>query len=292
MTKSQTSTSRAQAKASEILETSGLISFWSFQDSGVRFRSAGPGIYDLESRGPQLPVVQDSHAPLGRYAIQFGSGGWLEVPRNRCPLLNIHGPQAEVSIVAWIKRTQNPSGGCEAVAGMWNEHGRRQYCLFLNLEIHESSQQVGAHISSIGGATPGFKYCMDAAIGATPVPLDIWQCVAITYGGGWASAWLDGRLDCRGTRNPYHYPNGIFDAGPKGADFTVGAVARPERVEIEDGVPLEIGNVQSNLFNGLLGGLAVFNRCLEPSEITALAAPGGGPSSDQGGHDRLGRGSR
>ena len=87
---------------------------------------------------------------------------------------------------------------------------------FLNLQIHESGEQVGAHISSIGGATPGFKYCMDAAIGATPVPFDTWQCAAISYDGKKGRAWLNGELDPRGERNPYMHAGGIFDGGPNG----------------------------------------------------------------------------
>lgn len=257
--------------ARRILGLPGLVSFWNFQDTEGSLSAQGPGAYPLVHRGPELPVVDDAEGPLGPKAVRFGSGGWLEAVRAESPLLNIRGPEAEVSIVAWINRSVNPEGGCEALAGMWNEHGRRQYCLFLNLEIHDSSQQVGAHISSVGGPTPGFKYCMDAAIGATPVPFGVWQCVAITYGSGVAKAWLNGRLDARGDRNPYAYPGGIFDGGPQGADFTVGAVAKPERVEMENGAPVEMGHVQSNLFHGLLGGLAVFCRCLTDGEIAELA---------------------
>ena len=57
-----------------------------------------------------------------------------------------------------------------------------------------------------------------------------------------------GRLDERPGRNPYPYPGGIFDGGPAGADFTVGAVHR--------------GVEMGNFFAGLLGGLAVYQRAL------------------------------
>jgi hypothetical protein len=253
-----------------VQKTSGLISFWDFQGEGPEHLAVGPGAYCLLSRGGDVPSIEADGAPFGRRAMSFGSGAWLEVPRASGPLLDIHGPHAAVSLVAWIRRARNPSNACEAVAGMWNEHGKRQYCLFLNLGIHDSSQQVGAHISSIGGATPGFRYCMDAAIGSTPVPYDEWQCVAITYDGAYARSYLNGWLDKRGERNPYRYLGGIFNGGAQGADFTVGAVARPDRVEMENGQPVETGHVQSNLFYGLLGGLAVFDRALDLSEIANL----------------------
>ncbi len=175
-------------------------------------------------------------------------------------------------MVAWIKRGRSPGGGCEAVAGMWNEHGQRQYGLFLNLLIHDSAQQVGAHVSSVGGPTPSHLYCMDAAIGATPVPFDEWQCIAMTYGGGEARSYLNGILDERPGRNPYPYEGGIFDGGAEGANFTVGAVARPQYVDMRDGRPVEVGHVQANLFHGLMGGLAVYDRALEPHEVLAHAA--------------------
>ena len=110
---------------------------------------------------------------------------------------------------------------------------------------------------------------MDAAIGATPVPFGVWQCAAMSYDGKHARAWLNGELDAREERNPYAYAGGIFDGGAKGADFTVGAVQRPEWVD-ENREPH--GAVTANPFHGLLGGLAVFHRALTAEEIRALAS--------------------
>jgi len=149
------------------------------------------------------------------------------------------------------------------------DNGKRQYCLFLNLGIWNSAEQVCAHVSSIGGATPGYRYCMDAAIGKTPVPFDQWECVGTTFDGTFARAHLNGKPDERGDRNPYRYEGGLFDGGPDGADFTVGAVARPERVD-ENRVPH--GHAIANNFAGLLGGLAVFGRALTEDELAGLAA--------------------
>jgi hypothetical protein len=247
-----------------------LLAFWNFQEAAGEARvAAGLSGYRLQERDGLVPCENDG--VFGPHSARFGEGPWLCLPRNQTRTLNIHGPHAQVTVVAWIKRSRTTYDNCQAVAGLWNEHGLRQYCLFLNLRIHESLEQVGAHISSIGTATPGFKYCMDAAIGATPVPFGIWQCVAISYDGRQAYAWLNGELDVRGDRNPYAYPGGIFDGGAEGADFTVGAVQRPEWVD-EDRQPH--GAITANPFHGLLGGLAIYDRALTADEIRALAKCG------------------
>ncbi|MBC8102706.1 MAG: LamG domain-containing protein [Cytophagales bacterium] len=249
----------------------GLVSFWDFQEAAGQDRVARAG-KPYRLREVSGPVERVEDGVFGPYAARFTreSEGSLAVPRAECPDLDRHGPDAQVSIVAWIKREPTPPDEqwrCQAVAGMWNEHGLRQYCLFLNLRIHESAEQVGSHISRVGGATPGFKYCMDAAIGASPVPFGVWQCVAITYDGTDARAYLNGRLDERGDRNPYRYEGGIFDGGPGGADFTVGAVARPQWVDEQF---VAHGSVVSNRFLGLLGGLAVYDRALSDTELAAV----------------------
>jgi hypothetical protein len=251
------------------VEAAGPVAFWDFQEpEGSARRSAGSSAYELIERGGVVERADDG--VFGPHAARFGAGPWLEIERGKCGALNIHGRNARLTVIAWIRRDTDlaPHPACEAVAGMWNEHAKRQYCLFLNLRIHDSSQQVGGHVSGIGGPTPGYKYCMDAAIGATPVD-DRWHCAAMTYDGELARVYLDGLLDARGDRNPYRYTEGIFDSG--GANFTVGAVARPERVEMVNGQPREIGHVQSNLYKGLLGGLAVYQRALSDEELRAIA---------------------
>jgi len=262
----------------QIGRTQGLVSFWTFQEAaGLPRVAVGRAPYALVERGGVVPRANDGF--FGPHSAVFGGDGtvtrapWLEVRRECCPELNFCGPHSAFTMLAWVKRRHVPGTewSCQAVAGMWNEHGKRQYCLFLNLRINESAEQVGAHISGVGGPTPGFKYCMTAGIGATAVPFDAWHCAAISYDGHVARAYLDGKLDSREAQNPYAYPGGLHDGGDAGADFTVGAVARPERVEMIDGKPVEIGQLQANLFRGLLGGLAVYNRCLTGDEINHLS---------------------
>lgn len=78
-----------------------------------------------------------------------------------------------------------------------------------------------------------------------------------TYDGEAATLYLDGQLDAREGYNPLPYPQGLYDGGEHGSDFTVGAVDR-------SGEP-------GNYYEGLLGGLAIYNRALDAAEISQLA---------------------
>ncbi|MEM6284972.1 MAG: LamG-like jellyroll fold domain-containing protein [Chloroflexota bacterium] len=191
--------------------------------------------------------------------LHLKRGQWLRIPRADCPALNISGENAQVSVIAHIKRLpQPPTYDCETIAGVWDESRKmRQYCLFLDLPIWDSKDQVGGHVSSHGGPTPGYKYCMDAAIGATTVQFDTWHTVGFTYDSAYARAYLDGALDTRDGRNRFHYPHGLFDGGENGADFTVGAVSR-------SGEP-------GNFFHGTIRALAVYTRALTDTEMRTLA---------------------
>lgn len=240
----------------EITQHPDLVAFWDFQEPTGSVRvSKGPRPYGLRPHGGEIRRVEGG--VFGSYAAYLAEGQWFSIPRTELGDLNIHGPQAQVSVLAWIMRGRKSTSECEAVAGIWDEtRAKRQYCLFLNLKIWDSRDQVCGHVSAIGGPTPGYRYCMDAAIGKTPVPFDVWQCVAFTYDGEYAKAYLNGVLDERPGRNPYRYEGGLFDGGPDGGDFTVGGVSRSG----------EMGN----WFTGTLGGLAVFRKALSPEEMARL----------------------
>ena len=234
-----------------------LVSFWNFQEKEGDKRISQSD-YKYELREGNSPIERIGDGIFGDYSAKIEEGQWFYIPRAECPALNISGKNAQVTVVAWIKRGVKKFSQCEAIAGIWNEtEKKRQYCLFLDLRIWESSQQVGGHISGVGGATDNYKYCMDAAIGKNAVPYDEWQCVAFSYDGKKISAFLNGELDERPTQNPYAYDLGIFEGKENGADFTVGAVDRSG----------EIGN----FFVGQIGGLAVYNRALTSDEIRYLA---------------------
>jgi len=257
------------------VELPNLVAFWDFQDDCLQSRVPAP--ISLCSGGAPLESVSDG--VFGPRSLRFRAEGvlaasYLFATAADAPALNIGGPGAQVSVVAWIKREPTSYRGCQFIAGVWNEHHRRQYGMFLNLGIWDSAEQVGAHISGHGGPTPGHPYCMDVAIGATPVPVNAWQCVAISYDGAEARSWLNGVLDVRepqgeAGRNPFRYPEGLFKGS---ADFTVGAVDRPDGV-VSDGRGgfIESGGSIANPFTGLLGGLAVYDRALSEEEFATLA---------------------
>lgn len=267
------------ARAEIVLQTPDLAAFWDFQNAD--FTSVAPDRTRLEGV-LETPRIEASGGIFGAHCARFesngfGSRGFLRASSKQAPHLSISGENAQISVVAWLKRAPRPAeeyNGCQFVAGVWNEHGRRQYGMFLNLGIWDSSEQIGAHVSSHGGATPGFPYCMDAAIGATKVGFGSWHCAAISYDGECARVFLDGVLDARepqgeAGRNPFIYPSGLLAGG---ADFTVGAVERPANVVTnDDGTFTEHGALLANPFVGDLGGLAVFRRALNSREMNVLA---------------------
>lgn len=251
------SKARQTSAMDRVLTMPGLISCWDFAEPAGQPRVArGPGAYALREMGG--PVERVGEGAISGYAAKLSPGLWFSIPRSECPLLNLHGKDTKLSVVAWIQRhPKSPEVTCEAIAGMWNEsRAKRQYCLFLDIRIKDTAHQVSGHVSGIGGPTPGFKYCMDVAIGNTPVPWHQWQFVGMTYDGQEARSYLNGRFDPRPGRNPYPYPHGIFDGGPDGSDFTVGAVDR--------------SNIIGNWFAGLIAGIAVFNRVLTEEDMQTL----------------------
>ena len=240
--------------ATAIMNHPALVSFWDFQEEAGHNRVAkGPYSYSLtEMTGP---IQRSEEGVFGPYSAELAFGQWLNLPRALCPALDFHGKGAEVTVLAWLKREVRHNPECQVIAGMWNEtEKKRQYAMFLDLSIWDSRDQVGGHVSAVGGPTPGHPWCMTTAIGSTPVVKGEWHAVAFTYDGTYAKVYLDGILDKRETYNPYLYEEGLYDGGISGADFTVGAVNRSG----------EMGN----FYAGLIGGLAVFNKALTAEEIS------------------------
>ena len=232
----------------------GLVCAWDF-GSADPFVSRGKYACTL------LPAVALNDIALP-HVSQAGSlnlepGQYLFIPRRDCAGLNISGPQAQVTVCAWVKRRPKRFHQCEAIAGMWNETGKlRQYCLFLNILLYESGDQVCGHISGTGGPTPGNQWCVDVSIGHTKLGYGSWEFVAFTYDGHYIRSWLNGVLDERPGTNPYHYPEGIFNGGEAGADFTVGAVHR-------------LGEM-GNDFAGEIASLAVYDQAVDAAGMLQL----------------------
>jgi hypothetical protein len=239
-----------------ILQQDSLLTFWDFQEAEGSLRvGKGPYAYALEEMSGPINRVEDG--VFGAFSAVLEFGQWFNLPRKDCPALDFHGAGSKLTILVWLKRENRENGQCQAIAGMWNEtEKKRQYAMFLDLRIWESSDQVGGHVSAEGGPTPGHRWCMSTAIGASKIEKDEWVALAFTYDGTYAKVYVNGVLDERAIYNPYLYDKGLYNGGPTGADFTVGAVNRSG----------EMGN----FYAGLLGGLAVFNKALSEEEILLL----------------------
>lgn len=242
-----------ERQVSQLLQHPSLLTLWDFQEQAGESRvSKGQYTYSLQEENG--PILQVTEGLLGPYAAQIQFGQWFKLSRQHCPALNFHGKDAAFTIIGWLKREDRSFNECQAIAGMWNETDKqRQYCMFLDLSIWDSGDQVCGHVSSSGGPTPGYPYCMTSAIGQTMMEKDQWYAVAFSYDGQHASVYLDGELDRREQWNPYYYPEGIYDGQEDGADFTVAAVYRAG----------EMGN----FFAGTLGGLAIYSKSLSSEEI-------------------------
>lgn len=231
---------------------------WTFKEAAGEPRvSEGRERYALREMAGAMARLDDGVA--GGCSIEVKEGQWMNLARAECPALNFSGKDARFSVVAWVKRAPKSNGECQAVAGMWNETVEtRQYCLFLDLSIWSSKGQACGHVSANGKPTPGYKYCMEAAIGRTELEMDVWRQVAFTFDGTWAKVYVDGRMDYRPGLNPYYWPHAINEGGAAGSDFTVGAVFR--------------GGRMGNWFTGRLGGLAVYDEALTERQLAGLFA--------------------
>lgn len=260
-----TGSSPANGAAKYVLAIPGLITFWDFQEAAGAARK-GRGPHPMELREVMGKVDRAEGGVFGPYAAHIHSGRFLRAPREELGPLDIHGPEARVTLAAWVKRDSDRFW--QSIAGVWDEtHKKRQYMLFLNarartdpatMERENCRDLVHGHISSVGGPTPGHQVCKTYASGGTPVSFERWHLLAMTYDGKHIRVYLDGKLDEEVPFNPFPYPEGIYDGGEDGAPFTVGAnhVA---------------GIENNNPFGGRIGGVAVFDRALSDEEIASLA---------------------
>ena len=236
-----------------MVKQKGLLCYWDFSGK-TPFVSKGKYKYTLTTGN--TPIEIKDEGPISGKSINISKGQYLYIPREKCPGLDIHGKNAQVTVLAWVKR-QKGSPECEAIAGMWNESRKlRQYCLFVNIQLYNSADQVSGHVSGVGGPTPGNKYCVDVSIGRSKVNLGEWTLIGFTYDSHEAKSYYNGLFEPRESVNPYPYELGLFDGGKKGADFTVGAVDRSN----------EIGN----FFAGQIGMLSVYDRALSAKEMAAI----------------------
>ena len=255
----------AEPLPAPLAKVDGLLAFWDFNEPAGQPRvSRGPHALALQER--QGPIERVEAGVFGPHAARIKRGQWFIVERKDVGPLDIHGKDAQVSVVAWVLRETKDSW--QAIAGVWDEtRKKRQYCLFLNaprgtkadeMKRYPLANRIHGHVSAIGGPTPGDQFCITYSSGATEIPMRQWQCLAMTYDGRESRVYVNGKLDAQEQYNPFPYPDGLFDGGADGADFTVGAVHR--------------GGSWGNFFGGQIGGLAIFKRALSEAEMQHLAA--------------------
>lgn len=252
--------------AAAVLRVENLVSFWRFQEEPGTARVAEGRFEAVLLEGNEKPVARANEGLFGEFSLSLKQGEWLRIPREKLGPLDIHGPEAQVTLIAWVKREANSYW--QAVAGVWNEsHSGRQYMLFLNaraatdsrtLDRVDCKNRIHGHISALGGKTPGHEVWKQYASGASEVPMSSWHMLAMTYDSKHIRLYLDGKLDAWEHFNPFPYDEGIFDGGENGSEFTVGA---NHVREVEN----------NNPFGGKIAGLAVFDRALDEDELAELA---------------------
>ena len=251
-----------------------LVTFWDFQkkkNGAVNYKSRGAHGYVLKEMNGELKT--EGEGVFGPTSLRINRGQWLMIPRKDCPALNIHGKQ-EVSVVAWIKR--NGDNTWHYIAGMWNERdAQRQYALFTNahkqtdyrtLDRTDARYQTHGYVSDSGGATTNRPYCFSYASGKEKLQKEKWYMIAFTYDQKQIKVYVDGQLDTNATYNPFLWDKPIFSGGDLGSDFTVAQRALPKW----PGYPQVVNPTHGEGFDGVLGGLAVYNRALTATEMNGL----------------------
>eukprot|EP01043_Picozoa_sp_COSAG02_P066511 COSAG02_NODE_10377_length_1955_cov_1.519935_1_plen_344_part_00 len=309
----------AYASPSVVPPSGGLVSFWDFQErSGPFVAKLGRGRYVLEeksynpstrmwSSNNKVQRVQDAPParPFGEMSASIGVSQMLHVPNTyeTAPLLNIHGDDATLTVVAWVKPSPALDNASHYdfghLVGIWAEPiSVRTYVMFVPASSRgrDAVGQVphlDAEISRTGATMqPLCRWSISYALGASPINHSSWHMLAMTFDGNAIRAFVNGSLDVRPPDLPHRTPNftqcterwqnpapistwtnrspGTW--GPGGApasknktDFAVGG---------QRGAPCLDGVKCSGMghpWSGIIGGLAVYDRALECAELRALA---------------------
>ena len=248
------------------------LSFWTFQEaSGLPKTSSGVFNYTLTDSDPSNPILRASDGLFGPYSAEFQAttpSQRLRADRTAVPglTIDIAGPNAVVSMVAWIKRTNMSAPFSKGfLAGVWGDTAieARQYAMYFDLGMCYSApiynEGFAAHVSPTGGPTPGHQFCVTGACDPRSLGANDWHCVTHTYDGANIRAYVNATLSQNGDFNPFPLVGGIYSpekAGKPGAEFGVG-------------VSMSFGD---NQYQGLLAGLAVFNVTLSVDEVAEVCA--------------------
>lgn len=240
-----------------------LVAFWDFKEppgSPRKSKSFNSDVsYNLIEANGAVETLNEG--PAMNSAVRIEQGNWLFIPRDSIGELNIYGDDAEVTVLAWIRKDSDKIW--QAIAGVWDEtHNKRQYYLFSNAHSrtyqdemvrYPAKGMIHGHISATGGVSPGERAWISYASSNDSVEVGVWTMIAMTYNGKEIKLYINGRLSSNERTNPFKYEDGIFDGGMDGADFTVGAN--------------HVQGKMTNQFIGAISGLSVFNRALSEKDI-------------------------
>lgn len=296
--------------AVSVIPEEGLVSFWDFQETSGPFTAKlGSGKYTLEeaawdndtrtwSSGNTVARVRDvpPGAPFGPQSASLTQEQMLNIreTQKRAPLLNIHGDNATLSVVAWVKPGEmEHKAGFGHVVGIWSEPiDARTYVLFAPGSSRGGWNHLDAEVSRTGlTMQPACRWSTSYALGEANVTTQAWHMLAMTFDGKSIRAFVNGTLDyrpphrlhpvgdvCSETwQNPAPVSTwsnrtepGTWGPGgdPKGniTDFTIGG---QRETPCPDGVPCAGGLAHG--WYGLLGGLAVYDRALSSEELLSMA---------------------
>jgi hypothetical protein len=258
-------TVQANARVQAIHNTPGLIALWGFEQTPGGRQSTGIEKLTLDEVGSDT-IYRSSEGPITGYSAVLTGQNYFKLPRAETGALNIHGPDAEVTVVAWVKLDRVKG----FIAGLWDEgRARRQYGLFVNLPVYGGPQQVCGHVSATGGASEGYPYSKDYSASESKVQANVWTTIGFTYDGTYARSYYNGVMEPRAgggpdgeDKNPYYYPDGLYDGlgAAGGSDFTIGAVNRSSTST----------DWMDHLVDGRLGGVAIYDRALGDQEMADL----------------------
>ncbi len=246
----------------EIAEISDLVCLWNFnEEAGEKRVSGGKENYALEEVNGPIKRVEGREE--GSHAVRIDAGQYFRITDGNFEAIDFHGPDAQLSVVAWVRR--RAASHWQAVAGIWNEtQKKRQYCLFLNATTRSDSRtmtrsatkdEIHGHVSDVGGPTEGNDFCITYSSSGTKVPVDQWTMVAMTFDGKASRVYVNGTFVEEEGCNPYPLKGPMFNGD---AEFTVGAVDR--------------GGEIGNYLNGEIDELAIYSRALTEEELKKLAA--------------------
>lgn len=238
----------------------------------------------------------------------------LLVPRTRLrgSRIDVHGPGRSVTLVVWLKRA--PESGNHAIAGIWHEgtdlrdhgteakrveRGARQYALFSGLAANNGAS--AAHISENGAASFGDKFARNLSVTPEKIPVAQWTAVAMVFDNqrDRVTSYVDGKATEYWIPEPdkhpfFQWPARAWASGeyrpPKDFVSVEGGELQQLRVNpywfphdlytppADGGGPFTIGRVihmgRNGTTPGLIGGVAVFDRALSPSQLKRLSALG------------------